>query len=333
MPALSARLVASQVTTYARCASPIVAVAALLALYYLVYNGFVLCDVGFVACEPSFVVQYGVQGGMAGAVEDVHQRIVGAYAGQMRWALAAGLSVLVGLGAAGYACYLLVWSLDTVRPLVRVGSVVGALVGVGVVSIALVGTNEGHSAHTWRQLTAPTVAEAFPPVVPWTPWLDTTAMLVAFLVAVAISALLARSLTTDVSERSSLEPFRSRLEWALYAGAALLVVNAFRVTALMSWSLSFLNPESAYSGGVESVASAVVFSQGCLYSLLLAGVYVPAALILERRARSTATDAKDAEGPNRPDSFGVLTMLTQLAAILSPLLTGPIADLVGLLSL
>lgn len=180
------------------------------------------------------------------------------------------------------------------------------------------------------------------------------------------------------------------LRLLLYAGAVALVITTLRARMSFKWALDYLPPltllgkegnlplaAAVVYQRLESLVSNVVTSVAVLNSLLLAAVYVPATLILQKRAEDVTTevltdekahvaDALAAEAaeaksrlppawlvphtaverPEKPRreapareewmkarglSFPLKEHLGRIAAILSPLLAGPVAELLLLL--
>ena len=169
------------------------------------------------------------------------------------------------------------------------------------------------------------------------------------------------------------------LRLLLYVGAFMLAAGALRGRLNQDWALSYLPPLAAFEGATEqklaasliygrlkTIGSNTVTSVAFLNTLLLAAIYVPAALVLQRRAdnlfetTSQASRAEMASGDaetkkgvegkpaksgdksgDKPTSgreewmkehglsFPLKDHLGRVAAILSPLLAGPLGDLLS----
>jgi hypothetical protein len=139
------------------------------------------------------------------------------------------------------------------------------------------------------------------------------------------------------------------LRTLLYFGTVLLVVVSLRFSAELLWSVDLLrawrtstSPEvDAHIKTVENLFSALNATAAGLNTLLLASVYLPAALVLRRRAHVLAKQklGADATLPARDEWLkkqGLLLsfseQLPRFAAILAPLLAGPVGDLIGRLT-
>ena len=144
----------------------------------------------------------------------------------------------------------------------------------------------------------------------------------------------------------------------LYAGALLLVIITFRQNVTLRWALDYLQPpahlEKSPGFGLakflfqrlEILVSSIVMGTGVLNTLLLAGLYVPAALVLQRRAirlsrlavapekgaRDAPISKEQTEWMERHGlDFPLRDQLPKVAAILSPLLAGPMGQLLSFL--
>jgi hypothetical protein len=165
------------------------------------------------------------------------------------------------------------------------------------------------------------------------------------------------------------------LRLILYVGAVVLAVTVLRARANLKWALDYLPPLAVFAEKsaelltaklmyerLESFVTNTVTSVGVMNTLILAALYVPAALILQMRAGDLAEEALVAEpqepAPEEPEerkagaatqepgvepkkkapdreewlksrglSFPLKENLGRIAAILSPLLAGPVSDL------
>ncbi|HKQ52598.1 MAG TPA: hypothetical protein VJT74_09530, partial [Pyrinomonadaceae bacterium] len=159
------------------------------------------------------------------------------------------------------------------------------------------------------------------------------------------------------------------LRLILYVGAVLLVLITFRHRNTLGWALDYAKPlpllegnpgfknANVLYGNLEALVSNVVLATSVLNTLLLAGIYVPAALALQGRAAKLARvaveleakDAQKAEGAAKRvrltwaamtekqeawiKSHGLIhpfkEQMPKAIAILSPLLAGPIGELLN----
>jgi hypothetical protein len=147
----------------------------------------------------------------------------------------------------------------------------------------------------------------------------------------------------------------------LYIGAILLVVISFQQNVILRWALDYLQPPPQLEKDpmfalnkflfqrLEVLVSNLITGTGILNTLLLAGIYVPSALVLQRRAvvlsrLATGTEKRDHDEMSSDHvstkeetewmekhglRFLLREQLPKIAAILSPLLAGPIGQLLN----
>jgi hypothetical protein len=117
------------------------------------------------------------------------------------------------------------------------------------------------------------------------------------------------------------------LRMMLYFGSALLIIATLRLRTILHWTLDYLQPHPSMAGDKEvsflinnlsGIISGVVTSMGAFYTLLLAAIFVPAALILNNRAKESVEIVSP-----------LSEQLLRLAAIIGPLLAGPIGELLS----
>ncbi len=144
-------------------------------------------------------------------------------------------------------------------------------------------------------------------------------------VPVAPAAELAQRLDT-------LETTATWLRIILYVLTASLVAGVLRLSATLSWIEAFLAPgDVAAFAGLRTTLPAMV---GAYYSLMLAGMYLPAAYIIRERARVAIAAAPVPEATRekayaRPEfSLTPGSALPRIAVMLGPVLAGPIGEFV-----
>ena len=143
----------------------------------------------------------------------------------------------------------------------------------------------------------------------------------------------AESLTAAIDALSA--QMRS-LRIFLYVGTVLLVVGVLRMNAVFSWAYSFLAIVDA--AALQGIRLTSVSILGAFYSLLLACVYVPAAWVLRERAAAlirvsgALPEARQQQAARTDISLSLADAFPRILAIVAPLLTGPVGELVGRLS-
>lgn len=127
------------------------------------------------------------------------------------------------------------------------------------------------------------------------------------------------------------------LQLILYVGTVMLIVGVLLIRCMYQWSLAFMLRDEQALKIAESFFSNLLAAEGGFFTLILASVYLPAALILRRRADSLICLA--GENPDKEKllkdynlTFSFAESLPKIIAILSPLLAGPVGELFGRLS-
>jgi len=119
------------------------------------------------------------------------------------------------------------------------------------------------------------------------------------------------------------------LRLVLYFGTFLLIIGVLRMSAVTQWTLAFISPENVEAARSFYITLASV--AGGFNSLILAAVYLPAAYILQKRAKLFAKELPPVEQKEMLESkeltFSLKESLPRIIAILGPLLVGPIGEL------
>jgi hypothetical protein len=127
------------------------------------------------------------------------------------------------------------------------------------------------------------------------------------------------------------------LQAILYAGTIMLVVGILLIRSVYQWSLAFILRDEQSIKVAETFYSNLLASEGGVFTLMLASVYLPTAFILRRRAGSL-NDLPE-QNPEREKllkdyhlTFSFTESLPRLLAILGPLLAGPVGEVFSRLS-
>lgn len=129
------------------------------------------------------------------------------------------------------------------------------------------------------------------------------------------------------------------LRLLLYVGMVALAVAILRLSATFGWALAALpSTEADHTAKlINIITNNVTSAEAASYTLLLAAIYVPAVLVLRRRARSLIPKDKkttSAAGDKWLEENGLnitaslKTLLPKLAAILAPLLVGAVGEFI-----
>lgn len=123
------------------------------------------------------------------------------------------------------------------------------------------------------------------------------------------------------------------LRTVLYVGTLLLVVGVLLMRAIFQLSLAFIpGTEAGAEKIAESLTSSIVSAEAGFYTLILAGVYLPAAFIIQGRARALKglpeeTSEQDKVLHGYGLTFSLTESLPRIIAILAPFLVGPVGEL------
>lgn len=253
---------------------------------------------------------------------------------RITWALSGVLFMLAWLVGAAALVYITATALRRASSLCRLAS--GALLAVAVVGLA-----------TWRN---PLTLPRLEPILLETfdqmnlasgerllYLVNGLALLAAVLIVLASTALLVGS-DREAEDAGRLRARLRSLRLALYLGAAILVAGVLHAVAVHQLPLPLLEQDAA--SVLDRAGKSVSAAMGLLWTLLLLGIYAPAALILRQDAlrlaqAATATDSESSRSEWLSKNHLAVPLwqqLTSLLAILAPLLAGgPGATLIEIL--
>jgi cytochrome b561 len=144
----------------------------------------------------------------------------------------------------------------------------------------------------------------------------------------------------DEASRTGLKQLSTKMKYLqliLYVGTIMLVVGILLIRSMYQWSLAFILRDEQAVKVAESFYSSLLAAEGGFFTLILAAVYLPAALILRSRADSLEGLPKENADKEKllKDynlTFSFAESLPRILAILGPLLAGPIGELFSRLS-
>ena len=181
--------------------------------------------------------------------------------------------------------------------------------------------------------TEKTIPTDVPAIAGLTNFLDSVGNAAAFAVLLASCATLwpahERSLPEGLRQLSQRMKY---LRTILYSGTLLLVVTILLKSSIYQWSLAFTSREDAAVKTASAFVSSLLSVEGGFYTLVLVAVYLPAAVILQRRANHLEGLPADEAARKKVlqengMTFSFSESLPRILAILAPVLTGPIGDL------
>ncbi len=122
-----------------------------------------------------------------------------------------------------------------------------------------------------------------------------------------------------------------RLQRILYASTVLLVVGVLTERSIFQWGLAFISQDKAIQTAAQNLSASILAIDGGFFTLALAVVYLPAAIVLKHKAEHLVTPLEPAEKEKVLQGYGLNFSFTEslpkLVAILAPLLAGPVGEL------
>jgi hypothetical protein len=180
-----------------------------------------------------------------------------------------------------------------------------------------------------QQLLRATVGQGVPEINKYSRLFDAISLTATLTLACAASAILFQR--DSKLEKEELRRRQTLLRYVLYVGGALLAIAVLQLSTRLGWGASYLPAGSGITPSVNSLVTGILNSMGSFYALLMAAVYVPAALVLQSRVKQLAAR----EAPDDPNtwlttngfSLSFSQYLPRIVALLGPMLAGPIGEL------
>lgn len=306
---------------------PLIAPTILLVTHIVFYSRFLFCDQdSTTACSPVN------SQAIVASIKNLPAPDVAIYVARASWTLANGLyllACLTALFAAGFVMKEVFSKLDTKSPWPR------------IIIIMLVALNVSLLMSTWashdtlspaQQLLRATVGQAEPAIHinRLNRLFDAISLTATLSLAFAASAILFQR-DANLLGKEELRRRQTLLRYVLYVGAALLAIAVLALSARLGWGKSYLPSESPMATPVNDLVKGIVNSMGAFYALLMAAVYIPAALVLQSRVKQLAL----IEAPDDPNtwlttngfSLSVSDYVRRIVALLGPMLAGPLGEL------
>lgn len=269
------------------------------------------------------------------------------YQGHVAWSLFTGLYLIAWLMALGAGAWV-IWEEASGGRRARALTVLAALAAGGVGASPALWVLKSYKLDIFTQLINTTVNRDVYNISDLEFGLDAAGLVLAAFLAAACSVTLLRRDDERLSASGLVAVQYGHLTLILYAGTVLLILATLRINALLHWSLDFLRPAPWLGGdagqnalfiykGVEGLVSNLVTSVGAFGTLLLAALYVPAALVLNARAALLAPERPQVHAGPEPYLAGkglsfalpLPEQLLRLAVILAPFIAGPLGDWVS----
>ena len=314
---------------WARTCAPLIAIAAAVATHAVFYGSFLLCPKDDKTCirfDPADMLK---------GLNDRYVSDPNVYVGGAMWVLASGTHLLVSLAALLAAVHVIREGIGG-RVKGPRGAVTLALMLAWAAALSLVPTAiyAGGTEAPAPRLLAGTVGGVLPHINTYNRLFDALGLTVGFMLAAAACAAIRRDAAEDTEGKALARRMRL-LRTTLYAGAAALVVSVVRLSVMLNWGGSFLPAADTAAGKqVSTLVTGIVTALGIYYTILLAAIYLPAAMVLRSRALSLAD--VNGQPPEKQDEWlkarGLALTYTEyvprLVAIIAPLLAAPVGSLV-----
>jgi hypothetical protein len=159
------------------------------------------------------------------------------------------------------------------------------------------------------------------------------AVLVPTIVVITGCCVLIQESSSSMSELKLLEAQMGRLKMIISSASMLIVAGVLHMIAWLRWP-SVLIYDDQISRNVANFSDALGLYWGATFSLLLAVLYVPAALNIQQHARLIISENPDLiAGMDAHDwlkkhglSVAPMQQIPQIAVMLAPLLAGPVGS-------
>jgi hypothetical protein len=291
------------------CLLPLIVPVIVVITFVSFYNWFLLCSTEH-PCSPFTAAEI-----LAG-VSNTDQARAAIYVARASWTLINGVNALASLLAIATACFVIHNILSERK--VNGRATIILLIVFAAINIALAVSlwASGDVSSPAQQLLRATVGQGLPWINKYNRGIEALSLTGTLALAAAACAVLWRPDTN--LDQKTLQKRKSLLNPVLYVAAATLVLAVLRLAATHAWAVSFLPTDNEFGTAIKSLTTGIVASLGTLYTLLIAGIYLPAALILRARIKKVA--------PDQPDSDTWLQFLPKAIALISPLLAGPMGD-------
>lgn len=289
------------------CLLPLIVPIVVVVTFVSFYNWFLLCSTEH-PCSPFTAAEI-----LAG-VSNTDQTRVAIYVARASWTLINGVHVLASLLAIATACFVIHNILSERKVNGRATIILLIVFAALNVALAVSLWASGDVSSPAQQLLRATVGQGVPWINKYNRGIEALSLTGTLTLAAAACAVLWQ----PDPNPETLQKRKSLLNPVLYVAAATLVLAVLRLAATHAWAVSFLPAENEFGTAIKNLTTGIVASLGTLYTLLIAGIYLPAALILRARIKKVAPDETDADG--------WLQFLPRAIALISPLLAGPMGD-------
>jgi hypothetical protein len=304
---------------------PLIVAVAVLATHFIFYRKFLFC-LG-VPCSPFTAAD------IAAGVAPADQTKFAAYIARASWTLINGVHVLACVLAIVTASIVIYRSLAADykdRKTRRIIILTVIALAADVALFLALWTAERDAYSPAQQLLRATVGQAhgLPGINKLNRWGDALSLTGTLCLAVAACATIWQR---DVNKKLEADDVTQRvrlLRPVLYVGALMLVIAVLRLSATHAWAVAYLPADTDLGKAVASFTKGVIGTLGTVFTLLIAGIYLPAALMLQARVRKVAATQQSPEDfiKNNGMNLSVPAILVRAIILISPFLAGPLGE-------
>jgi hypothetical protein len=303
---------------------PLIVPLVVVGTYVIFYRNFLYCSANE-QCSPLTSAEI-----LAG-ISNTDQLKVSTYIAKASWTLINGVNVLASLVAIVTASIVIYQVLSENDKYKKIRWIIILFIVVLAADLslflALLTARDAYSPI--QQLLRGTVGQALPSINTYMRFGDAFSFTGTLSLAVAACATLWRhDVKQELHEEHVVERVRL-LRPVLYVGAVTLVVVLFRLSTTLGWAVSYLPADSELGNAVASFTTGIVATLGTVFTMVIGGIYLPAALILRAHVRKFASRQADPEAWMAKHGLGLSLpqFLPRAIALLSPLLAGPLGEL------
>jgi len=173
-----------------------------------------------------------------------------------------------------------------------------------------------------------TVGQVLPGINKFNRWGDALSLTGTLCLAVAACATVWQR---NVNKKLDADEVAKRvrlLRPVLYVGALMLVVAVLRLSATHAWAVTYLPADSDLGKAVTTFTKGIIGTLGTVFTLLIGGIYLPAALMLQARVREVAPSQQSPEEfiKNCGINLSLPATLGRAIVLLGPFLAGPLGE-------
>lgn len=300
---------------------PVVIVIAFVGFYRI----FLFCEGPDAACSLIKTTA------LRAAVNSGNETHVRSYVAKAAWTLVNGVHVIACLAALIVSVVVMNRALTDYgrrTRIILIGLAIALVANVSLLPSIFFNKDTGSPG---PQLLRATVGQVLPTIFIYIRGFDALSLTSVFSLCCAACAILWNPEPNQLRSPAELRRRFSLLRFVLFTSAVMLVIGVLRLSSTLNWGASFIPSDGEVGKFIGPLVSGIVSSLGAFYTLLIAGMYFPAVLLLRARANELAELVE----PQAPDTFltqngltlSVSAWLPRIVAILSPLMAGPFLEI------